>query len=240
MRHLLYITFFLHWGVFSFSQEGWEKINLDTYLNVILNLEKDIPTDQSYSHRSETRIFDDYEATQPVEIVRSFLLCKEGQVYNLRQNEYFIIQENDLNLMIDSLRNEIVLQYADSSFFYRKKASDYVKIGEITKVIYQKKEKGRTTYLLELLAGYPYTAVEFVVVNNWIQKIICYSSSPYDLDPYSNKLARFEMSFEDFQIGKKALSMTVVSPSDYVKEEGGEMILQPSKTHYKLIDLRNK
>lgn len=239
MRILL-ITLIL--PLFATGQSDWEKADPALFLDLIREYEKSVPVGESYSLETEYRIYNDYSDELPVQSFGGKLICRSGKELNVCQMGHLMIQDESINLTIDTLSKQILLQKPDPSFFYRKTGEDYSTFLEMSEVIYKKTVNGKAVYILELKKGYPYKSMEFTFSEkNTISQIVIYSNQPYfvDTEEFSDAKAKIVMDFGDFKMGKKVDFTQFMKVKDCVLIKGTEVTAVGSYRNFEIIDLRN-
>lgn len=225
------------------AQQEWEEIDPAVFFDVVQDSEKAIPEGQSYSFISQYKIYNDYTDENPVETFTSELLCRNGKELNVFHINYYMIQDKSLNLTIDSINKQLIVQPADTSFFYRKTIQDYADFLLLAKKIHRKKENGTTRYDLELKPGHIYKAIEFVFSNqNFISQITIYSNSPYTIENNisTDAKAKIVIDFEDFKTGRKVDFNDFKTISDFIIIEGYQISSLEKYKEFEVIDLRTK
>jgi hypothetical protein len=174
------------------------------------------------------------------------LASTEGKEMTVHQMEFLMIQNGELNLTIDTIQKKLIVQFSDSSFFYRKSAKDYATLSELASAVYKKNTGENLTYLLELKEGLPYHAMEFVFSgNDRISEVTIYSNTPYESDEFTatdhDSKAKITLKFTNFQKGKNVNLKDFVFISDCVSIDKKTLEITPLNryTNYEIIDLRN-
>lgn len=239
MRKLIIIALFPFCAI---TQTNWEKVEVSAFMETIREYEQSVPVGESYSLETGYKIYKDYSDEIPIKIFNGKLVCNSGRELNIYQIEHLMIQDETLNLTIDTTERQIIIQLPDPSFFYRKTVQDYAAFSEITEATYKKTINGKTMYMLELKKGYPYQAMEFVLsAENEISQIVIYSSQSYytEGDTYSSDKAKIVLDFINFRKGKKVDLTGFLTVKDCVVIKGIEITPIGKYKDFEIIDLRN-
>ena len=228
------------------TQVKWERTEPSAFMDAIIMFEKTIAENESYSYDTQYTYYRDYFDSIPVKTFQGRLISKGGKEMNVHQLEFLMIQNGELNLTIDTIQKKLIVQFSDSSFFYRKSVKDYAVLSELASAVYKKSIDGNITYLLELKEGLPYHAMEFVFSgNDRISEITIYSNTPYESDESnsteSDSKAKIVLRFSNFQKGKIVNLKNFVFISDCVSIDNKTLEIKPLNryTNYEIIDLRN-
>lgn len=227
---------------FTISQSNWEKVDAAVFMETIREYEQSIPVGESYSLETGYKIYRDYTDEQPVQSFDGKLVCRTGKELNVYQMGHLMIQDEAINITIDTISRQILIQQPDPSFFYRKTVQDYAAFSEMTEVTYKKVINGKTAYMLELKKGYPYRAMEFLFSEkNAISQIVIYSSQPYyvEEDTYSSEKAKIVLDFKNFRKGKTVDFKSFITVKDCVLIRGNEITPVGKYKDFEIIDLRN-
>lgn len=222
-----------------FGQTKWVQIDEKEYMDALISVENKIPVDQQYFLSSETSIFSNYESKIPLKKVPMKIWSGSNSHFNMKNDQIFIVSQDQYLVYIDSLEREIILQFAENNKFKRKQSDDYKELASIARRIFKEVSGNNVVYYLELNPGNQFNGVELVLKNDWIEKVVYYSSSPYDYNEFGADLARFEMKINEYQVGNKVPKKALIEISEILNIQGEVISLQEKFTDFKLIDLRN-
>lgn len=228
--------------LFVFSQTEWEEINPEVFMKAIQEFEESISLGESYSLETTYNIFKNYSDKVPVQSSVGKLTCRNGSELNVSQMGFIMIQDDKLNLTIDSVNRQIIIQQPDSTFFYRKTVSDISSFSEIAEIVYKKETLGKTLYSLELKKGNPYHAIELEFLGKEvISKVIIYSNQPYTTEDYMTETdkAKIVIDFTNFKKGRAVNLRNFKDISDFIIIKDLEFQAIGKYKDFELIDLRN-
>lgn len=238
MRQLTLVILFIYSGFIANSQTKWEPIDIENYLRVLIKFEDKFKLNDSYSATSTIKAYDDYSSTVASSFFTSKLRCKEGKLINVLQNGFIIVQDEHLNLIVDTLNKQIMVQQADPKLIHRKQFVDKDEIKEFAKAIYKRSTPELESYMVEFISGYPQKAVEVNFENGNLKSVIIYSSTPIDHYKENASNARFVIDFISMEIGKNANISNMLLVSNFLKETSQKLIAQDKYSLYEIIDLR--
>lgn len=238
MRQLTLVFLFLSSGILAFSQSKWEAIDIENYLQVLIKYEDKFELNDSYSATSTIKAFEDYSSPIATSFFTSKLRCKEGKLINVMQNGFIIVQDEVLNLIVDTINKQIMVQHADPKLVHRKQFVDKEEIKEFAKAIYKRSNYENESYMVEFINGYPQKAVEVNFENGNLKSVIIYSSTPIDHYKENASNARFVIDFISMEIGKNANISNMLLVSNFLKETSQKLIAQDKYSLYEIIDLR--
>src|SRR5690554_2386677 len=197
MRKLIIII--LLFPCWAQAQKEWTVIEPKEFLEDILAFEHSIPEGVSYSFSTNYKIFNDFADPAPIKIFSGRLISKQGIEFNIAQMGHFMVQNNMHNITVDSVDNQLIVQFSDPSFSYRKTEEDYLKLSKITQEIKRKTVGNKKHFSLTLIDGYPYHSMEYTFSgDNLISEIIIYGNAPYlaeDDNDYLIKKSKVIISF---------------------------------------------
>lgn len=226
----------------SFSQENWVKVDAALFMQTIREYEQSLPVGENYALETGYRVYNNYADQKPVQSFNGRLICKAGKELNIYQMSHLMIQDPALNITIDTSSKQILLQKPDPTFFYRKTVQDYAIFLEMAETVYKKVANGKTAYLLELKADYPYKSMEFIFSDkNFISQIIIYSNQPYynEGETFSNDKAKIVLDFSEFKKGKAVDFTRFLTVKDCILIKGKEITPTAQYKDFEIIDLRN-
>lgn len=238
MRQLTLVFLFLSSGILAFSQSKWEAIDIENYLQVLIKYEDKFELNDSYSATSTIKAYEDYSSPIATSFFTSKLRCKEGKLINVMQNGFIIVQDEVLNLIVDTINKQIMVQHADPKLVHRKQFVDKEEIKEFAKAIYKRSNSENESYMVEFINGYPQKAVEVNFENGNLKSVIIYSSTPIDHYKENASNARFVIDFISMEIGKNANISNMLLVSNFLKETSQKLIAQDKYSLYEIIDLR--
>ena len=240
MKHLL-ILFILS-PFLLISQINWKEVKPKDFLIAIQEFEESIPFGENYSLETTYDIFKNSSDDLPVQSTKGVLTCRNGNELNVFQMGFIMVQDDRLNLTIDTVNQQIVIQKPDSSLFYRKTVNDVAVFSEMTEVIYKRVAQEKIIYSLELKNGYPYRAIELEFSGKeMISKIVIYSNQPYIAENFMDETnkAKIVINFTNFKKGKSVNLNSFKTISDYIIIRDVELIAIGRYKDFELIDLRN-
>jgi|SRR5690554_5244391 len=226
----------------AFSQTDWEEIKPEVFIKAIQEFEESISLGESYSLETSYNIFKNYSDDVPVKSFVGKLTCRYGNELNVSQMGFIMVQDDKLNLTIDTINQQIIIQHPDSTFFYRKTVSDISSFSEIAEIVYRKETLGKTLFSLELKKGNPYHAIELEFLGKeMISRIIIYSNQPYSTEDYMTETdkAKIVINFTNFKKGKEVNLKSFKNISDFIIIKDLEFQAIGKYKDFELIDLRN-
>lgn len=226
----------------SLSQNEWEKVDGQVFMDLIREYEKSVPEGENYSIETGYRIFSNTTSQLPVQAFEGRLICKSGKALNVFQMEHLMVQDETLNITIDTLGKKILIQKPDPSFFYRKTVKDYSAFLEMAETVQKRQLGDKTVYRLILKKGNPYQAMDFAFnEKNFIAQIIIYSNQPYyeEGDMPSSDKAKIVLDFKNFKKGKSVDLKHFLTIKDCITIK--DQIITPTTAYrdFEVIDLRN-
>ncbi|MDR0802493.1 hypothetical protein [Fluviicola sp.] len=224
------------------SQNEWQKVNAQVFLDLIRQYEQSIPTGENYSLETGYKIYNDYNDLQPVQSFEGKLICRAGKELNIFQMGHRMIQDASVNITLDTTGKQLLVQKADPSFFYRKTIEDYTIFLELIESVYQKTENTNQVYLLQLKNGNPYHAMEFTFSDkNFISQIVIYSNQPYytEGEADSSGKAKIVLDFKNFRKGKAVDFSHFLTVKNCILIKDDQLIPVGSYMNFEVIDLRN-
>lgn len=228
--------------VVSFSQNEWENVDSKVFMELIREYEKSVPEGENYSIETGYKIFSNTTSQMPVQTFDGRLICKSGKALNVFQMGHLMIQDETLNLTIDTMGKKILIQNPDPSFFYRKTVEDYSTFLEMAETVQKRKVGDQTVYRLKLKKGNPYLAMDFTFSEkNFITQITIYSSQAYyqEDDLQTSDKAKIVLDFKNFRKGKSVDLKHFLAVKDCISIK--EQVITPTNLYkgFEVIDLRN-
>lgn len=240
MKQIVYILLFI--PIFLNAQNGWKKVEVSTYFELLRNFEKSIPENEDYSLTMDYAIFNDFADQKPIKTFKGKVVCRDGNQLNVSQMGLFVIQNEKLNLTIDSTNRQILIQHSDSSFFYRKTLSDFKIASEIIQNVQIKENNNKTILNVELKEGAPYKAMVITFLDKkTISKIEIYGNRPYYSENNSNsqKKSKLVVDFGHLRIGANAVIKKFRNINEFIEVVGDTIRTTKDYKGFKIIDLRN-
>ncbi len=228
--------------VISLSQNEWENVDGQVFMELIRTYEKSVPEGESYSLETSYRIFSNATSQQPVQAFEGRLICKSGKALNVFQMQHVMIQDETMNITIDTLGKKILVQKPDPSFFYRKTIEDYSTFLEMAETVQKRQLGDKSVYRLILKKGNPYQAMDFTFnEKNFITQITIYSNQPYyqERDMPTSDKAKIVMDFKNFKKGKSVDLKHFLTVKECVTIKDQLIIPSAAYRDFEVIDLRN-
>lgn len=225
-----------------FSQSDWQPVDGQVFMDLIREYERSVPEGENYAMQTSYRIFSDHDSQVPVQSFEGRLLCKSGKALNVYQMGHMMVQDETLNLTIDTLEKKIILQKPDPSFFYRKTVEDYAVFLEMAEKVQQRVIGKNTLYRLMLRKGNPYRAMEFAFTDKkFLSQITIYSNQPYhqEGETPSPGMARIVLDFRDFKKGHSVDLRHFLMVSDCIDMQNTVITATAKFSGFEVIDLRN-
>lgn len=240
MRLLILIILF---PLVSFSQNEWEKVDSQVFMELIREYEKSISTGESYSLETSYRIYNNYQDPEPVQSFAGKLICRAGKELNVFQMGHLMIQDASINITLDTTGKQVLVQKADPSFFYRKTVQDYGTFLSMAEAVYKKTTGVKTVYLLQLKKGNPYQSMEFTFSEqNFISQVVIYSNQPYytEDDVSTGGRAKIVLDFKNFKKGKAVDLSHFLTVKNCVQIKDNQITPVGGYKNFEVIDLRNE
>ncbi len=228
--------------LFCSSQTDWEKVEPQVFLELIRGYEQSVPEGDHYSIETGYRIYSNATDQVPVQVFDGKLICKSGKMLNLFQMGHILVQDEQLNVTVDTAGKKILLQKPDPSFFYRKTVKDYTTFLETADVVQRRKQGDQVLYRLMLKKGAAYDAMDFLVSGKFtITQITIYTNQPYytEDDTYSSDKARIVLDFRNFKTGKAVELKKFLLVKDFIAFKDKTPVPVGNYSDYEVIDLRN-
>lgn len=236
------LIYFLFAPLLSFAQGNWEKVDAQIFMDFIREYEQLIPEGDNYSLETGYKIYNNAQDQQPVQMFDGRLICKSGKMLNVFQMGHVMIQDDELNLTIDTVGKKVLIQNPDPSFFYRKTVKDYATFLETAETVQRMKIGDKDVFRLILKKGNPYEAMDFIFSErNFISQITIYSNQPYYTDgdlPSSDK-AKIVLDFKNFKKGKSVDLKHFLTVKEIIVFKDKTPSAIGKFREFEVIDLRN-
>jgi|GEM_PF-2991014 len=236
------LIFILAFPLAVFSQENWVKTDAQEFLGLIREYEQSVSEKESYSLETIYKIYNNHADMQPVQSFEGRLVCRGGKELNVFQMGHVMIQDETMNLTIDTASKQILVQKPDPAFFYRKTVQDYTTFLEVTETVSKKTVNGKLHYLLQLKKENPYHAMEFTFSDkNVISQIVIYSNQPYyTAGDYAQGRAKIVLDFKNFRKGKAADLNRFLTVNDLLQMKDKQVKAVGAYKDFEVIDLRDQ
>lgn len=238
-----YFTFILLFPICLIAQTDWEDIEPVEFLKELRVFEELIPEGESYSFYTSYLVYNDFADVIPIQTHSGYLVSKNGVDFNISQMGYLIIQNEKYNVSIDSINRQLVVQFSDPAFSYRKTLEDYTELVEVTEEIKKRVANNTTYYSLILKPGYSFHSMEYAFTkDNLISEVIIYGNRPYSSEDKNNgnsmNRSKVIIRFTDFKIGKSVSFKEFVSLEELIHFDNDRIEPLGKYEKYEILDLR--
>lgn len=238
-----YFTFILLFPICLIAQTDWEDIEPVEFLKELRVFEELIPEGESYSFSTSYLVYNDFADVMPIQTHSGYLVSKNGVDFNISQMGYLIIQNEKYNVSIDSINRQLVVQFSDPAFSYRKTLEDYTELVEVTEEIKKRVANNTTYYSLILKPGYSFHSMEYAFTkDNLISEVIIYGNRPYSSEDNNNgnsmNRSKVIIRFTDFKIGKSVSLKEFVSLEELIHFDNDRIEPLGKYEKYEILDLR--
>lgn len=228
----------------SWSQSQWQDASLDEFKNAIIHAEQQVPSNTSYSFDSHYMFYNDITTNQTELEMDAQLICKDGKELYIDQFGRYIVQNDMLNVVCDTVTHMIILNDPNPDLFSKKATSDFAALKETNCKVQKKAVGSEIAYSLRFPEGFSYLGAEIWIntTTSQAKKYILYSNQEVVVEKDGVEVAsqpRMEVTFKNYLSGKNVPLSKMKKITDYVViKEDGNFQLNENYSTYELIDLR--
>lgn len=240
-----YFTGFLFFVLHTLcGQNDWVSSSTEEFSRAIMSIEQSIPENSSYSYETEYTFYEELESVTPVMTESALLVCSKGKEIYMEQFGKVIVQNETVNVMLDSNSGSIVLGDAVKDFTRRKSASDFSALYTSGSIIEKKVSAGKTVFYIRFPEGFRYSGAEITMGGlPGVEKCILYSGETTFENTEGKEITaqpRMEIVYKKFVQGDQVNTGKMKRVSDFVSLIHGEYVLADKYKDYELIDLRSQ
>lgn len=219
----------------------WSEIPLDEYTKIIEEIEQKIPRGTSYSYQAKYSFFEEAQSTDTIQSFDfSCTYNAKQQLFNIKQFEHEIIQNNEIQIICDQEYRQIVVNKPIDEFF---------NIGSMSKIMsnevkgLKKQTKGKIQiFSIEFIDGHRFKSAE-IWVNEYgmICKYILFTADTIVDDTLGNERLihpRMEIQYFNYKQGKVVEELKLKTVDFYFLNLTQKLLNQDYKD-FEIIDLRN-
>lgn len=240
MKGILIVTFLLG---FLTAHGQWERVELSVFSDKILASEKKLSENQNYRILANYKFYNSIESTVPVLEYPAKIMVLKGKQFHIEQFNQLALQDDQLNVQVDTVQKTIIVQDAIQEFVHRKSADDFKQFLTSNCIVMRSQVGTITKFSIEFAEQSKYRGCDvWFDSNDQLLKYVLYSSQVIedDTDFYNPAQIqpKLEISYSGFQQGKETDLTGFNYIEDYLFVTGKHVALKPAYAHYELIDLR--
>ena len=240
MRIALFVSLFI--GIHSFAQNEWKECTLEDFSNAIMEAERNLPENSSYSYESVYKFYENLTGNVPKTIEEARLIYSKGKELYLSQFGRIMVQNTVFNVVCDTAQKSIMIKEANEENFKRKNSSDFQGLLNSRCTVKRKTEAKMTKYYLEFPKGATYLAAEIWLLKGGIVDtyILYMAQEVYDDSGEEDKFIRprMEIKYKNYQSGTNVQTAEMMRVEDFIVVTPEEVRLHPNYSEFELIDLR--
>lgn len=244
MRHIYLTTLLACVLSPSFAQNGWTASSVEEFSQVIMEIEQSVPQNSSYSYETEYKFYEELESTTSVMTEKALLICLQGKEIYMKQFGRTIVQNEQLNVICDTVSSVIILNTANPDFTKRKTATDFSPLDVSGTTVLKKTAGGKNLYYLQFPNGFHYAGIELTLGGPiGVETYILYSQqTTFENTQGSTVTAqpRVEVRYKNYLQGTQVTATGMKRVADFVTLQNGEYVLNANYQQYELIDLRSE
>ncbi len=224
-------------------QAQWEDATLVEFSERIIASESKIDEKLSYSFTTHYAFYNDFTTTELALEYKGKIVSESGKNLMVEQFNQLMIQDEKLNLTIDTQYRSITVQKADLLYSHKKTMEEMSKLLN-SECVVKKLVNGKSIkYSIEFAPGAYYKGCEvWYNSNDLVEKYILYGGNEVtdDTDFYNPTTIqpRLEISYTDYRFGKNAAITSMKKVGDFIVVNGDKIELTQGYKDFELIDLR--
>lgn len=225
------------------AQSQWERVDLSEFSNKILASEKKIADNQNYRILANYKFYNSIESSEPVLEYPAKIMVFKGSTFHIEQFNQLSVQNDALNVQIDTVQKTITVQKAIQAFVHRKTSDDFKQFLTSNCIVMRSISGSITKFSIEFAEQSRFRGCDvWFDGDDQLVKYVLYGSQVIEDDTdYSNPKQiqpKLEITYSGFQQGKETDLTGFKHIEDFIKVSGTTVELLPEYTTYELIDLR--
>jgi hypothetical protein len=221
----------------------WERVDLKEFSDKILASEKKLLENQNYRFSGSYKFFNSIESNEAVLEYPAKIMVLKGKTFHIEQFNQLALQNNELNVVVDTTLKTITVQAPIESFVKRRTSDDFKPFLSGNCIVMKALVGSITKYSIEFAEQSRFKGCDvWFDGNDQLIKYVLYGSqvvlddtdffNPQEIQP------KLEISYSDFQQGKDTDLTGFNYVEDFLLITDKEIKLLPAYSAYELIDLR--
>lgn len=224
-------------------QSQWEQVDLSEFSTKIIASEKKIAVNQNYRLLANYKFYNSIESSEPVLEYPAKIMVFKGETFHIEQFNQLSVQNDKLNVQIDTVQKTITVQKAIQSFVQRRTPDDFKQFLTSNCIVMRSISGGITKFSIEFAEQSRFRGCDvWFDEDDQVVKYVLYGSQVIedDTDFYNPKniQPKLEITYSGFQQGKETDLTGFKHIEDFIKVSGTTVELLPAYSTYELIDLR--
>lgn len=229
-------------GVHSTASCQWKELSLEEYAQVIIDAEKKLNAQQSYSYVLTYNFYEQLEDITPIqsEKMNYWYNAKSKTIY-LSQKDKEVFQNSELHLVCDNSLNQMIISDPIPEFITQKSIGDFSKLINGSCTARWKELGNLKIYELNFAKGARFSKCELWLTSESIPTKYIIESSNEIMDDSTDEekliQPKMEIIIENFKKGSSVNFDNSKNIDDFLENETTITFLAKYQD-YELIDLR--